>query len=160
VSRQFFSMLNGLRGDEDLCREPSFLAMQREKGVNTARCLLKVLGEIDDVLAIDLLGVEDAWPLWVNIRREYSGVHERFEPLRKLALVWKIDLTVAPLLGRPATGPGSYLTYPFESFQTALRDAYVRAQQKWARLRPTKEQVAEEMEPTTLSESALQRHIR
>jgi hypothetical protein len=104
VYRVFFSMLNGLRGDEDLCREPSFLTMQREEAVNSARHLLQVLEEID-ILATDSLGLADAWPRWVDTRWEYSGVHERFKPLRELALVWKIDLTAAVAKARGGRRP-------------------------------------------------------
>ena len=54
--------------------------------------------------------------------------------------------------GRPRSIPGDYRTYSFEEFCVVYPDAYVRAKKKWHR--PTQAQVAEEMEPITLSGSS------
>jgi hypothetical protein len=156
-----FKDLRALTGDPSM-RE-SMLSRKKEAAL-IADHLQSVIDRMDAL--VDEAGAQalvDSWPGLLNVLESHSGDHESFEPLRAVAKAWEVDVWEAlidPSTGRPATGPGSYLTYPFESFQTAFPDAYVRAQQKWARLRPTKEQVAGEMEPTTLSESGLQRHIR
>jgi hypothetical protein len=156
VQRLFFSLLNGLRGDEDLSSEPSFLARQREEGVTTARRLLQVLGEIDDVLATGLLGVADSWPRWVSIRWEYAGVHERSKPLRELALGWKIDLTALVSLGRPR---GSF-DYPTPESIVMWLGPHIRALRNEHRS-PTKDRVAEAVNlPTDTMMHHVRRHFK
>jgi hypothetical protein len=139
VQRLFFSLLNGLRGDEDLSSEPSFLARQREEGVTAARRLLQVLGEIDDVRADDLRGVAEALPRWVAIREEYAGVHERFESLRTLALVWGIDVSALVRRGRPAVTSRKYTK---ETFWPAVREARALLRKR-GHQHPSQERIAE-----------------
>ena len=103
---------SGLGGPDDVGLGPEILAMKFERAENTVNNLMKIVQTMD--FLADSPGVKDLHDSWFNlvdILDGYSGVHERFKPLREMAKAWDMDIgeEVANRVGRPK-GSSKYQT--------------------------------------------------